>query len=724
MLMTGLKKQSNSFFGDAIDSGATFQDSVDGAVANNWSGAIFRAGQQLGTDWWVGGTSSEQNRALLLKGFGDAAGTLDSFMGTSNGYTNQNLINFTNQFGGLVQMTVAMDSTTAGRDGVYHSLLVAGHSGGHLRTLDPWGRAYLVDINVQTRDSVFITLNSSLFQLPYSIIDSGNGQRRRISIPLGPQNLSWEIPASLTAGAKIPSWFFTLPNQSTYLNSMQSFGYITLVHKVGDPVPTLKHLSGDQGFVYYSPSQQAQLLPGTEVAAVNPGQGVYFDAAESQNNLDMLYGFGQRIRAFSYVTQGREPSDAEFARATQTIQSLDGWIGASLQSSGPKETADSIQKRLTSVTGVDPSSEVITTWLGTGLLGNTVAAAAQTVYETISRAYQNAYGRSPTVGEINRWMVRSQLSYQEISVALDQEKTFAATAIVLNYILDEKEDETTVQAKLASVTGLPAAGSLVTFWLNTGLVGQILLTEIKAVYAAIQSGYSAVYERTPLVNEVDRWMATRLSAISTLQNSLSLEKQAIVTSIVVSSLLMNKPPSEFSYSSSSYRLRKNQPMSSLAPSVQGDRPFLFSVNQLPNGLSLNSQSGVLSGTPTALNVGGAASIIKVSNFENSVTTSVTFFVLDPVVLNFGATNYTFKVGSTILPIAPGISVYAFWVPTNYSVTPSLPAGLKLNSLTGEITGSPTGVTAATSYRIRATKLGAAADEPSYVEQALSISVAL
>ncbi len=58
-------------------------------------------------------------------------------------------------------------------------------------------------------------------------------------------------------------------------------------------------------------------------------------------------------------------------------------------------------------------------------------------------------------------------------------------------------------------------------------------------------------------------------------------------------------------------------------------------------------------------------------------------------------------------VAPNAPVLAGGVPTGFSVAPPLPAGLALHTTTGVISGTPTAVTAATSYTVTATVAGQA-----------------
>ena len=118
-------------------------------------------------------------------------------------------------------------------------------------------------------------------------------------------------------------------------------------------------------------------------------------------------------------------------------------------------------------------------------------------------------------------------------------------------------------------------------------------------------------------------------------------------------------------------------------------PYTYSVSSgaLPAGLSLNTSSGAISGTPTS---GGSSSFtIRAVDGNN----------------NYGSQNYTIQVGSSSLTLNPGSlpsglvsTAYNQTVtasggtggPYTYSVTSgSLPTGLSLNASNGTITGTPT-----------------------------------
>lgn len=314
MALMGLKDQSKAQFGGPLDAGSTYTDPVDSKQGSRNAAAILRAGQLVGTDFFIGGTPSDQNATLLKGNLGDASGTLDEFMGTNSDYNNSNWIKFANKFGGLSQLFLAMDSTDPTRQGVWHSVMMAGHAGGHLQIYDPWGRTYLVDIEMKPRDAIFYKINSAFLNY-----DNGSGRvfnTPPFSCSMGPNCVATYTFASAApkVGELYPAWWWEQSGSREAIAEFERLGAVTKVVRSGTAVPHIKHLSGDQGFVYYSPSNQAQMLVGQEVAMVNPGRGKFFDAAEAQNVTDILDGSGQRARGAWQLKCNYAATDGEVTR--------------------------------------------------------------------------------------------------------------------------------------------------------------------------------------------------------------------------------------------------------------------------------------------------------------------------------------------------------------------------------------------------------------------------
>ncbi|WP_298222167.1 putative Ig domain-containing protein, partial [Flavobacterium sp.] len=123
---------------------------------------------------------------------------------------------------------------------------------------------------------------------------------------------------------------------------------------------------------------------------------------------------------------------------------------------------------------------------------------------------------------------------------------------------------------------------------------------------------------------------------------------------------------------------------------------------LPAGLTLNTTTGVISGTPT---VASALSTYVVTGVyaTGSATFDLKITVIDgaPTSLSYVSPNvFTRNTGvSDLTPTSSG------GIPTSYSITPALPAGLNFNTTTGVISGIPTTVTPIATYTVTASNSG-------------------
>jgi hypothetical protein len=125
----------------------------------------------------------------------------------------------------------------------------------------------------------------------------------------------------------------------------------------------------------------------------------------------------------------------------------------------------------------------------------------------------------------------------------------------------------------------------------------------------------------------------------------------------------------------------------------GVPPYTFSVvGTLPAGLTLNTSTGAVTGTPTA---SGSFSI-KVTDSVGATATGCVITITPPLSMTCSATN-TGEVG---VPFNSGpITVTGGVPPYTFSIVGTLPAGLTLNTSTGAVTGTPT---ASGSFSIKVT----------------------
>lgn len=156
------------------------------------------------------------------------------------------------------------------------------------------------------------------------------------------------------------------------------------------------------------------------------------------------------------------------------------------------------------------------------------------------------------------------------------------------------------------------------------------------------------------------------------------------------------PPANLVYTSP-VTYSEGVPISNSVPSSSGGAVASYSVAPaLPAGLSLQTLTGVLSGTPAAPSP-QTNYTVTAANASGMTTASIQITVLPalPTGLTYQS-PVTYTVGTAIANNTPSNSGGAI---TSYAVAPSLPAGLALSTTTGVISGNPTSPTTVASYTV-------------------------
>jgi hypothetical protein len=151
------------------------------------------------------------------------------------------------------------------------------------------------------------------------------------------------------------------------------------------------------------------------------------------------------------------------------------------------------------------------------------------------------------------------------------------------------------------------------------------------------------------------------------------------------------PPTNLTYSTPSANYAVNQAITANSPTVTGTVTSWSVSPALPAGLSLNGASGVITGTPTSITASKSYTVTA-ANAAGSTTVSITINVYGPPSGLFYSVNpATYNQNQAIAPNTPSVTGTI----TRWSVSPALPTGLVLDTLTGIISGTPT--TSTTSY---------------------------
>ena len=159
--------------------------------------------------------------------------------------------------------------------------------------------------------------------------------------------------------------------------------------------------------------------------------------------------------------------------------------------------------------------------------------------------------------------------------------------------------------------------------------------------------------------------------------------------------------------SATYALTKNTAVTAFIPvaGAGGYRTLTYGISpSLPTGLSFATATGSVTGTPTAVSLAASYSV-TVSDQASQVSTGTFSLSVSAIAI---ATAYT--TAQTAWTFIKNVAITSF-TPVRgsggdgtlvYSVLPALPTGLTLNTATGEITGTATINSGATTYTITVT----------------------
>ena len=140
------------------------------------------------------------------------------------------------------------------------------------------------------------------------------------------------------------------------------------------------------------------------------------------------------------------------------------------------------------------------------------------------------------------------------------------------------------------------------------------------------------------------------------------------------------------------------------PTANGGPVETWSISPaLPNGLSIDSSTGEISGTPT-VNSALTTYTVTATNTGGSDTTTIDITINDiiPSSVTYTGSPYVETKDSAM---STGTPTYNGGTVLSWEVYPALPAGITIDSSTGEISGTPTALSTQTTYTIYANNTG-------------------
>lgn len=142
------------------------------------------------------------------------------------------------------------------------------------------------------------------------------------------------------------------------------------------------------------------------------------------------------------------------------------------------------------------------------------------------------------------------------------------------------------------------------------------------------------------------------------------------------------------------------PTSTLTANYFSSAPVTYTIAPaLPAGLSMDANTGVITGTPTATLPATVFTVTGTAGAEEA-TATVTITVSDPS-LSPATQSIETNMNAAITPTA-ALVAEGFPGTVGYTIAPALPAGLTLDSTTGVISGTPTVAQATATHTITGT----------------------
>ena len=186
---------------------------------------------------------------------------------------------------------------------------------------------------------------------------------------------------------------------------------------------------------------------------------------------------------------------------------------------------------------------------------------------------------------------------------------------------------------------------------------------------------------------------------------VSISDNQVETKSEVVNVTVNALPT-FTYNTT-YSFERTKTITPANPTSTGATITNYTISpSLPSGLSFNTSTGRISGTPSIVSAAVTYTVTGSTASSCSSTTTFSLNVFNTVIpssLSYSPSTQTVRTGIVITNMIPTSSGGAV---DSYTISPNLPAGLTINPTTGVISGSLTqALTGSTTYTVTATNSG-------------------
>ena len=162
-------------------------------------------------------------------------------------------------------------------------------------------------------------------------------------------------------------------------------------------------------------------------------------------------------------------------------------------------------------------------------------------------------------------------------------------------------------------------------------------------------------------------------------------------------ITVNPEAPNFAYSSGVFTGYQNTPLTAIIPSGIIGSP-IFTAATLPPGLSINSVTGAITGTPTVISSSTSYAILG-TNITGTHAQNINIRVVDePPIISYIPSSATFVKN---IPITTKLVTNTGGAVSSYSITPTLPSGISFDTSNGSLTGTALVESSNTTYTVTA-----------------------